>query len=359
MKVAVFNTRSFDRKHLESANARYGHELVFYETELNLGTAPLAAGFPAVCVKSPSRLDEPALETMAAEGIRYIALRSAGFDYVDINAAYRFNLQVVRVPAYSPYAIAEHTIGLILALNRKIHRAYTRVRDGNLSLEGLVGFDLNGKTVGIVGTGHIGMIVARIMKGFGCRLLAYSRTPKAEFADLGGQYVTLSELYEQAEIVTLHCPLTPETFRMINGEAFRQMKPGVMLINTSRGGLIDGKAAIRALKSGKLGYLGLDVYEREANLFHLDLSNAIIQDDVFQRLLTFPNVIVTGHQAWLTADALEQIALTTLANLSDLEQGRPCPHQVTQESASFAHEWSEEEIERTLLAEQLQRWVPD
>jgi D-lactate dehydrogenase len=359
MKVAIFNTRSFDRRFLEQANAAPQHALTFFEAELSRRTTPLAAGFPAVSVKTPSRLDEPALEALQAGGTRFIALRSAGFDYVDIAAAHRFGQTVVRVPAYSPYAIAEHTVGLILALNRKIHRAYNRVRDGNLSLDGLVGFDLHGKTVGVIGTGHIGAIVARIMQGFGCRLLAHSRTPRPEVEALGVQYVDLPTLYAESDILTLHCPLTPDTFHLINADALKQMKRGVMIINTGRGGLLSGKAIVQGLKSGQVGYLGLDVYEREANLFQQDLSNAVIQDDVFERLLTFHNVIVTGHQAWLTEEALTNIAETTLANLTDLEQGRPCPNQVTQENASHAREWNEEEIERTRLAEMLQKWVPD
>ncbi len=359
MRVGVFNTRPFDKSSLESANQAYGHELVFLETDLSLKTAALAAGFPAVSIKTPSRLDEPALQALAEGGTRYIALRSAGFDYVDVAAAYRLGQAVVRVPAYSPYAIAEHTVGLILCLNRKIHRAYNRVREGNLSLDGLVGFDLHGRTVGIVGTGHIGMIVAHIMHGFGCRILAYDRAPRPEAKELGIQYTTLPELYAASDIITLHCPLTAETFHLIDDRALAQMKRGVMLINTGRGGLVHGKAVVAGLKSGQVGYLGLDVYEREAGLFQQDLSGTIIQDDTFERLLTFPNVIITGHQAWLTEDALRAISETTLGNLTDLEQGRPCPNQVTQEAASHAQEWNEQELELNVLAEALQQWVPD
>ncbi len=359
MKIAVFNTRSFDRRALEAANTAHRHKLDFYEMELNRHTAALAAGFPGVCVKSPSRLDEAALATLAGGGTRHVALRSAGFDYVDIAAAHRLGQTVVRVPAYSPYAIAEHTVGLILALNRKIHRAYNRVREGNLSLEGLVGFDLHGRTAGIVGTGYIGAVVARILHGFGCRLLAHDPLPNPECQALGVQYVGLPELYAGSDLITLHCPLTPQTFHMINAEALRQMRPGVMLVNTARGGLIHTKALIQALKSGHLGALGLDVYEHEGSLFQRDLSNTLIQDEVFLRLLTFPNAIITGHQAWLTEDALKNIAETVLANLSDLEHGRPCPNVVAAERASHASEWSEEEMESSLLAELLQKWVPD
>lgn len=359
MRVAIFNTQSFDRRSLETANRASGHELVFFETELNSGTTALAAGFPGICLKSPSRLDAPALEALARGGTRWIALRSAGYDNVDVSAAAQFGQTVVRVPAYSPYAIAEHAVGLMLSLNRKIHRAYARVRDGNLSLEGLVGFDLHGRTVGLIGTGHIGQIVARIMHGFGCNLLAFDPQPNADCQALGVRYVDLPELYAESDIISLHCPLTPGTFHLINSSALAQMKRGVMLINTGRGGLIHGKAVIQALKSGQVGYLGLDVYEREAGLFQRDFSNAVIQDDVFERLLTFPNVIITGHQAWLTEDALRNIAETTLGNLTDLEQGRPCPNEVKPGQAGGTGGWSDEDVELSSLAEQLQRWVPD
>ena len=359
MKVAVFNTRSFDQQALEKANTLFGHDLVFFETELTRKTAALAAGFKAVSIKTPSLLDEQTLLVLSQGGTYWISLRSAGFDYVDIAAAHRLGQVVVRVPAYSPYAIAEHAVGLILALNRKIHRAYARVREGNLSLEGLVGFDLHGRTAGIIGTGKIGTAVAKIMHGFGCRLLAYSRTPKEDCLAIGVRYVSLPELYAESDMITLHCPLTPQTFHLINAQSLDQMKRGVMLVNTSRGGLIHGKAVVQALKSGQVGYLGLDVYEHETNLFQQDLSNTVIQDDIFERLLTFPNVIITGHQAWLTVDALRNIAESTLSNLDDLENDRKCPNEVSEEHTSQAREWSEEEIERTLLAEQLQKWVPD
>ncbi len=238
-------------------------------------------------------------------------------------------MTVVRVPAYSPEAVAEHTIGLMLALNRKIHRAYARVREGNFSLEGLLGFDMNGKTVGIIGTGKIGRIVARILKGFGCRLLAYDPYPHPEIEELGGRYVELPELFAQSDIITLHVPLTPETQHLIDAGAIAQMKRGVMLINTSRGALLDTEVMVEALKSGQIGYLGLDVYEEEADLFFEDLSNTVIQDDVFARLLTFPNVIVTGHQAFFTQTALAAIAETTLSNISEWERIGGCDSRAT------------------------------
>ncbi|MSS72774.1 MAG: 2-hydroxyacid dehydrogenase [Candidatus Latescibacteria bacterium] len=329
MKVAVFSAKSYDRTFLERANAAQGHELVFLEPRLTRETCALAAEFPAVCVFVNDPLDAPVLTALARRGTRLIALRCAGFNNVDLAAARDLGMTVVRVPAYSPYAVAEHAVGLILALNRKIHRAYARVREGNFALDGLLGFDLYGQTVGIVGTGKIGVLVARIMKGFGCHLLAYDPFPNAECEALGVDYAALSDLFVRSDIVTLHCPLTPETHHLIDARALDEMKPGVMLINTSRGALVDTRAVIRALKSGKVGYLGLDVYEEEANLFFENLSDRLIQDDVFARLLTFPNVVVTGHQAFFTRNALEHIAETTLANITDFEQGRPCVNQVS------------------------------
>jgi D-lactate dehydrogenase len=336
MKVAVFGTKAYDRRFLEAANANYGHELVFFEPHLTCDTAVLASDFPAVSVFVNDQLDEKTLKALAEQGPRLIALRSAGFNHVDLTAATELGITVVRVPAYSPYAVAEHTIGLILTLNRKIHRAYNRVREGNFSLDGLLGFDLHDRTVGIVGTGKIGVIVAQILKGFGCQLLAYDLHPNPECEAVGAKYVELSELFATADIVTLHCPLTRETHHLIDAQALEQMKQGVMLINTSRGALIDTEAVIGALKSKKIGYLGLDVYEQESDLFFEDLSDAVIQDDVFQRLLTFPNVLITGHQAFFTENALKNIAETTLANITDIEQGRPCPNQVNSEQKVVA-----------------------
>jgi D-lactate dehydrogenase len=329
MKVAVFSTKAYDRRFLEAANADRRHELLFFEARLTADTAVLATGFPAVCAFVNDQLDEKTLKALAEQETRLIALRSAGFNHVDLTAATELGLTIVRVPAYSPYAVAEHAIGLILTLNRKIHRAYNRVREGNFSLDGLLGFDLHGKTVGIVGTGKIGVIVAQILKGFGCQLLTYDLYPNPECEALGTKYVELPELFAGSDIITLHCPLTPETYHLINDQALEQMKPGVMLINTSRGALVDTEAVIGALKSRKIGYLGLDVYEQESDLFFEDLSEEVIQDDVFQRLLTFPNVLITGHQAFFTENALKNIAETTLSNITDIEQGRPCPNQIS------------------------------
>lgn len=328
MRVGVFSTKRYTRTFLTAANERHGHELVFFEPRLTVETAALGRGFPAVCIFVNDHADAGVLKLLRTGGTLLIALRCTGFNNVDLAAAKELGLTVVRVPAYSPHAVAEHTIGLILALNRKIHRAYARVREGNFALGGLLGFDLHGRTVGVVGTGRIGTIVARILSGFGCHVLACD--PVAN-EDLEGvvKYVTPRELLGGSDIVTLHCPLTPATHHIIDAAALEQMKEGAMLINTSRGALIDTRAVIAALKSGRLGYLGLDVYEEEADLFFEDLSDQVIRDDVFARLLTFPNVIITGHQAFFTREAMDNIAETTLANVSDFEADRPLANEVT------------------------------
>ncbi|WP_138498246.1 2-hydroxyacid dehydrogenase [Nostoc sp. PA-18-2419] len=328
MKVAVFSTKAYDRQFLSSANSPTEHELVFFEPRLNRDTAILAAEFPAVCVFVHDQVDAPTLELLASRGTHLVVLRCAGFNNVDLQAAADLGITVVRVPAYSPYGVAEHAVGLILSLNRKIHRAYNRVRESNFSLDGLLGFNLHQRTVGIIGTGKIGLILGQIMKGFGCNILAYDVYHNRELEALGGKYVELPELFATSDIISLHCPLTPETHHLIDAEAIEQIKSGVMLINTSRGALIDTQAVIEGLKSGKIGYLGVDVYEQESELFFEDLSGEIIQDDIFQRLTTFPNVLITGHQAFFTAEALYKIAETTFANITDVEQGRPCANEI-------------------------------
>ena len=331
MKVGVFSTKSYDRTFLEAANVDGKHDLVFFEPRLTLETSVLATGLTAICAFVNDQLDAKTLSAIAQTGVRLIALRSAGFNHVDLAAARDLELTLLRVPAYSPYAVAEHAVALILCLNRKIHRAYNRVREDNFSLEGLLGFDLHGRTVGIVGTGKIGALTAKIMHGFGCRLVGYDVSQNPDCLVMGMEYVSLPELFATSDIVSLHCPLMPETYHLIDAEAVNQMKPGLTLINTSRGQLIDTKAVTKGLKSGKIGYLGLDVYEQESDLFFEDLSNQVIQDDVFQRLLTFPNVLITGHQAFFTEDALRNIATTTIANITDFEQGRPCPNKISLE----------------------------
>ena len=321
MKVAVFGTKVYDKEFLMAANKDGAHTLVFFEPRLSPETCKLAFGFDCVCVFVNDQLNKEALTLLVQNGVRLIALRCAGFNNVDLNAAHELGVKVARVPAYSPHGVAEHTVALILALNRKIHRAYNRVRDGNFSLDGLMGVELHGQTLGIVGVGKIGIILARIMHGFGVHVVAYDPNFTAEHAAEGIRNVSMQELFVQSDMISLHVPLTPETYHMINDESLKQMKQGVMIINTSRGGLIDTKAVIKALKSGKVGYLGLDVYEEEGDLFFEDLSGTIIKDDAFTRLLTFPNVIITGHQAFFTRNALENICHTTIRNITDFEHG--------------------------------------
>jgi D-lactate dehydrogenase len=331
MKVAVFSTKSYDRRFLAAANESAGspHDFAFFDARLATDTAQLARGMEAVCPFVNDRLDAAALEVLAKSGVRLVALRCAGFNNVDLGAAEQRSISVARVPAYSPQAVAEHAAALILSLNRKIHRAYARVREGNFALDGLLGFDLRGRTVGIIGTGRIGLEVARIMRGFGCRVLGFDPAPTPGFEALEGTYVELAELLRAADIISLHCPLTPGTRHMIDADAIARMKSGVMLINTSRGAVIDTRAVISGLKSGAIGNLGLDVYEEEGDLFFEDLSDQVIRDDVFARLLTFPNVLITGHQGFFTADALTAIAAITMENLTQFEKtGRPA-HPVT------------------------------
>ncbi|MDF2695195.1 MAG: lactate dehydrogenase [Labilithrix sp.] len=329
MRIAMFDTHRYEREPFDRANASFGHEIDYFEARLERDTAALARGHEAVCSFVNDRMDEPAIEVLRREGVRLIALRSAGFNHVDLAAAARAGLPVVRVPEYSPYAVAEHATALVLALNRKVHRSYARVREWNFSLDGLVGFDLHGKTVGVVGTGKIGQVAARIFRGFGCRVLAFDLRPDASFASaVGAEYVELSELYRESDIVTLHVPLTPETHHMVDARALESMKPGAMIVNTGRGALIDSRALLSALKSGHLGSAGLDVYEEEEGVFFEDLSNRVLQDDVLARLLTFPNVLITSHQAFLTNEALSSIAATTLANVAAFERGEPLKNEV-------------------------------
>ena len=297
MKVAVFSTKLHDRESLSAANAaaERPHELSFFEAHLDARTAALAKGATAICPFVNDHVDRATLAALEQQGVRLVALRGAGFNNVDLNAAEELNIKVARVPAYSPWAVAEHAAALILALDRKIHRAYARVREGNFALDGLLGFDLHGRTVGLIGLGRIGLVMARIMNGFGCRIIAYDPVPNAEIEALGGRHASLEELLSSSDIISLHCPLTPETRHLIDAAALNRMKRGVMLINTSRGAVIDTRAVIDGLKSGRVGYLGLDVYEEEGDLFFEDLSDQVILDDVFARLLTFSNVLITGH----------------------------------------------------------------
>lgn len=328
MKLAIYSTKQYDKQYLLAVNKSYHYHLEFFDFQLSKRTAKTADGCDAVCIFVNDDASRPVLEELKKYNIRYIVLRCAGFNNVDLTAAHELGLKVVRVPAYSPQAVAEHAVGLMMCLNRRIHRAWSRTRDANFSLEGLTGFTMSGKTAGIIGTGNIGIAILHILKGFGMNLLTFDPfiNPKAE--ELGAKYVDLPTLYGQSDIISLHCPLTQDNYHLLNETAFNQMKAGVIVINTSRGGLIDSKAAIEALKQQKIGALGMDVYENEQELFFEDKSNDVIQDDVFRRLSACHNVLFTGHQAFLTAEALTAISEVTLSNLQQLEQGENCPNQV-------------------------------
>lgn len=324
MKIAVYSTKNYDHKYLELVNVKYGFELEFFDFMLSSRTVKMAEGCQAVCIFVNDDGSREVIQQLAKLGVKIIALRCAGFNNVDLAAAKEFGIKVVRVPAYSPEAVAEHTIGLMLALNRRIHRAYQRTREANFSLEGLIGFNMYQRTVGVIGTGKIGLAVMRILKGFGMNILCYDpyKTPVAE--EIGGTYVELNELYARSHIITLHCPATAENYHLLDENAFMKMKDGVMVINTSRGSLIDTQAAIEALKARKIGALGMDVYENERDLFFEDKSNEVIQDDIFRRLSSCHNVLLTGHQAFLTEEALTSISEVTLNNIKTIEKGLVC-----------------------------------
>lgn len=332
MKIAMFDTHSYDREAFSTENARFGHELTFLEPRLSHLTARLAKGHDVACAFVNDRADAATLEELAAAGVRLLALRSAGFNHVDLVAAERLGITVVRVPAYSPYAVAEHAVALVLALNRKIHRASARVRDWNFSLDGLVGFDLHEKTVGIIGTGKIGQVAAGIFQGFGCRVLAFDLYPNEPWAkNRGVEYTSLDAIYSAADIVSLHLPLTPDTRHLIDQAALGKMKKTAMLINTSRGALVDSRALVRALKRRELGAAGLDVYEEEGGIFFEDLSGQVLEDDVLARLLSFPNVLITSHQAFMTREALSNIASVTLENVRAFAADEELPNAVRAE----------------------------
>jgi D-lactate dehydrogenase len=323
-RVAVFSAQKYDRLFLTQAATDSNVQFHFLEPRLEPDTVVLAQDATAVCAFVNDRLDAEVLAALKASGIDLVALRCAGFNNVDLKAAEELGVRVARVPAYSPSSVAEHAVALIMTLNRKTHRAFNRVREGNFLLDGLIGFDLNGCTVGIVGAGKIGRTFGRIMQGFGCTVVAFDPYPDPEVEDMGIEFLPWEAFLSRCDVISLHCPLTPETHDMIDAKAIALMKPGVMLINTSRGAIIDTPAVIDALKSGRISSLGLDVYEQEENLFFKDLSDEVIQDDLFQRLLTFPNVLVTGHQGFLTRQAMEEIARTTVANLRCLSNDEPC-----------------------------------
>lgn len=328
MKVIFYDTHTYDREQFCLANEKGEHELSFYEGRLTEKSVAIASGFPVVCAFVNDHLNRDVLKTLKLNGTQLIALRSAGYNHVDLEAAKELGLKVVRVPEYSPYAVAEHAVALLLTLNRKMHKAFNRVREGNFSLDGLVGFDLHQKTVGVIGTGKIGRVFIRIMQGFGCNVLAYDPKPSAEIIAQGVKYVELNDLFRQSDIVSLHCPLFPETKHLINEKTLGQMKKGAILINTSRGKLIETKALISALKNGQLGAAGLDVYEEEEHYFFNDHSGEVVNDDILARLMTFPNVLLTSHQGFLTKEALSNIAQITLSNISQFEQKQPLKNEV-------------------------------
>lgn len=328
MRMAIFSAKNYERTLLDELNARHKHDIVYFDTPLGSGTASLAAGFPAVSVFVNDTLDGNILRQLADNGTKLVATRSTGFNHIDFKAAKELGVAVVRVANYSPNSVAEFAVGLILVLNRKIHRAYNRTREGNFELDGLMGFDLAGRTVAVIGTGKIGTIFARIMAGFGCTVIGFDMHRSPEFEHLGERYVDADGIGE-ADVISLHCPLTPETYHIVGARALSRMKRGALLINTSRGGLVDTEAAIEALKSGQLGGMAIDVYEQEAGLFFKDLSSTVIPDDVIQRLVSFPNVIVTGHQAFFTREALGTILETTLESVSDFAAGRPLANEIT------------------------------
>ena len=322
MKTLVYSARQYDREALEAANIDNQHVLEFVESGLDARTARLAAGFDAVCLFVNDIASAPILHELNTLGVRLIVQRATGYNNIDLAALAKTGITAMRVGFYSPYAVAEHAVALLQTLNRKTHRAYNRTREHNFLLDGLVGSDLNGKTVGVVGTGKIGYAFARIMQGFGCQLLAYDVVENPNCVALGARYVPLQTLATEADVISLHLPLFPETVHLVNAELLRLMKPTVMLINTSRGKLIDTDALVDALKAGRIGAVGLDVYEVEEQLFFRDLSQRAVLDDLFIRLAAFPNVLITAHQAFLTREALAQIAQTTLQNLTDFEAGR-------------------------------------
>lgn len=335
MRICLFSAKRYDRisfeqrNHALASNGTQHIELEYFDTGLDAKTASLAQGFDAVCAFVNDDLSAATLAALAEADIKLVLMRCAGFNNIDLDAAERLNIKVYRVPAYSPEAVAEHAIALMMTLNRRIHKAYQRTRDANFSLEGLTGVNIFGKTAGVIGTGKIGLAALRILKGFGCRLLAVDPYPNEAAKELGVEYVSLSTLLREANIISLHCPLTPENTYMIGRSAFSQMQPGTLLINTSRGKLVDTQSCLEALKNGTLGGMALDVYEHEKSLFFEDLSAEVIQDDVFRRLSACHNVIFTGHQAFLTEEALQNIADTTLTNAVAFAENKPTDNEVT------------------------------
>ena len=328
MKIAVFSAKRYDREYLDAANVAQGHTLKYHEAPLDLDTVHLAAGYDAVCIFVNDKADAEVLAQLKAGGTGLVALRCTGFNNVDLKAAAQLGVKVVRVTDYSPYSVAEHAVALLLAINRTIHRAYNRPRDSNFALDGLMGFDLHGKSVAVIGTGKIGRVFAKIMVGFGCNVIGYDKYPSKEFEELGGHYAQPGEIGRDADIVSLHAPLTPETYHIINADTIARAKRGALLINTSRGGLVDTEAVIEGLKSGQIGGFAADVYEQEAGLFFRDLSSVVVTDDVLQRLISFPNVIITGHQAFFTQEAITTICETTLKSATEFQNGQQLSNEI-------------------------------
>ena len=326
--IAFFDTKPYDSVSFDSHNIDFGFDIHYYEAQLNKDNAILAKGAEIVCAFVNATIDAEVINVLAENGVKLIALRCAGFNNVDLQAV-KGKIKVVRVPAYSPYAVAEHTLALMLTLNRKTHKAYSRTREGNFALHGLMGFDMHEKTVGIIGTGKIARILIKTLRAMGMRVLAYDIYPDVDFAkETDIEYTSLDEIYRKSDIISLHCPLTKETEHLINHEAIAKMKEGVMIINTGRGKLIDTKSLIKGLKSKKIGFAGLDVYEEEEEYFFEDMSDFVMNDDMLARLLSFNNVIVTSHQAFFTKEALSNIAQTTLENIKDFVEGKPLLNEV-------------------------------
>ncbi len=328
MKIAVFSTKSYDREYFEKFAKDHNYSFSFFETALNKDTAGLTVKFDAVCIFVNDDVDRDTIKILSKNGIKLIALRCAGYNNVDIESAKSNNIKVVRVPAYSPEAVAEHAMALILTLNRKTHKAYNRVREGNFSLKNLIGFNLSGKTIGVIGTGQIGATFCRIIKGFKCKIIAFDITKSDELIKMGVDYLPLNKVFKHSDILSLHCPLNRHTKHMVNEKSIALMKEGVMIINTSRGALINTVDVIKGLTNKKIGYLGIDVYEQEENLFFEDLSELIIQDDLILRLNSFPNVLITSHQAYFTKEAMDEITTTTLENIKAFEKNLELKNEV-------------------------------
>lgn len=324
MKIAFYDTKPYDRNFFDKVNEKYNYKIKYFESKLNEDTAAMAKGYDVVCAFVNDNINATVIDQLYEGGTRLIAMRCAGYNNVDFETANN-KIRIVRVPAYSPYSVAEHTMALIVSLNRKIHKAYNRTRESNFNINGLLGFDLHGKTIGIIGTGKIGQIVSDIANGYGMHVIGYDKYPAKESKI---EYVDLHTLYEESDIITLHCPLFKDTYHIINTESIKQMKEGVMIVNTSRGGLIDTDSLIQGIKERKIGSAGLDVYEEESDYFFEDFSNQIIEDDTLARLLTFNNVLITSHQAFFTKEALENIAETTLYNINEFEKGNELVNEI-------------------------------